>query len=136
MLQFLVNRRTHRGDIRTFLVGHGEQQCFRAVYRDIFRQVRIFKLHRCHIFQSHDLSAWVRVDDSILHIIERVQALINMDRTAVETVPQPAAGAREALTSKFLRHGNISNAIFRQACGIKIDIYLRVLYTREAHLTH
>ena len=136
MFELLVDRRSHRGDVRTLLVGHGEQQRLRAVHSDVLGQVGVFKLHRCHIFEPHDLSARIRVDDRVLHIVGRVQALIDMNRTAIDPVAHIAACAREAFTCQLLRHGDIRDAVFGQARGIEIDVDLRVLFTREAHLTH
>ena len=136
MLELLVDRRSHRRDIRALLVGHGEQQRLCTVHSDILCQVGVFNLHRCYIFQAHSLSAWIRIDHGIFYIVDGVQTLIDMDRTAIEPVAHIAPRTREAFTCQFLRHSNIRDAILRQARGIEVDVDLRVLLSCETHLSY
>ena len=136
MVELVVDGRAHARDVHALLVAHGEQQCLGAVDGDILVERGIFVLHFRHIFQSDDVAAQVAVNHRVLHIVDFVEALVDVDGTLVFLVLQASARAGKALSGELLRDGQIADAVLGELVGVEIDGDLRHLHARDTHLAH
>lgn len=116
VVELVVDGRAHARDVHALLVAHGEQQCLGAVDGDILVERGIFVLHLRHIFQSDDVAAQVAVNHRVLHIVDFVEALVDVDGTLVFLVLQASARAGKALSGELLRDGQIADAVLGEAC--------------------
>ena len=134
--QFLVDGLTHTRHILSLLDLHREQDTLRTVVSDVFRHARIFTLYLGHILQSHVVSLAVSINQRVLHVVNLVQGVVNVDGRLVALVLHASCSSHETLFPQL--HGNelVANAVVRQFIGVQVDRYLVTLFTEDRHLTH